>query len=121
MPTLIQLSDCQRYLTVYQSGPLSVAEIKQARLDSAGFYNNCDRALVDYREADLSPLNLLELDNLAMEFKQDLPSCRRMAIVRTIGSDDNYYEHLTNVCTIGGVDTRVFESPSQALDWLLRD
>ncbi|WP_421869955.1 hypothetical protein [Motiliproteus sp.] len=121
MPTLIQLSDCHRYLTVYQSGPLSVAEIKQARIDSAGFYSDCDRVLVDYRKADLSPLTLLELDNLAMEFKQDLPHCRQMAIVRTLGSDDSYYAHLANVCTIGDVETRVFESSGQALDWLLMD
>lgn len=121
MATQIELSEDGRYVLVTQTGPLSPADIKQARIDSLSLYANCDRALVDYRLADLKGIRLLDLDTLSLEFKRDVPKCLRMAIVRPRGVDEKSYAHLANVCTINDVKTLLFEDMERARIWLIDD
>lgn len=108
------------YVLVTQVGPVTIAHIKSARADSLPLYDNGDRALVDFRLADLSGLSVLDLDNLGIEFRQDVPKCKRMAIVRIPKVDDSDYTHLANTHSICGVNTQLFEHMDAARTWLLK-
>ncbi|MCW8883742.1 MAG: hypothetical protein OQK12_00640 [Motiliproteus sp.] len=121
MSTTIELNKENGYLIVTQTGQLDPQQIKEARETSLPMFQYCDRALVDYRKADLSGLRLIDLDDLSAEFHQDVPDCKKMAIIRTQGIDDDYYAHLRNVCSIKGVETELFTSEERAEEWLLLD
>ncbi len=121
MTTQVTMAEGGRYVEVVQVGKLSKREIKGAREDSLPFFDCRDRALVDYRQADLSGLSLLDLDILAADFKHDVPKCQRMAIIRRIEKDESLYCHLRNVCVINGVITQLFTDVSAARLWLLKD
>ncbi|MEH6823630.1 MAG: hypothetical protein V7629_06965 [Motiliproteus sp.] len=117
--TQIKVSEDGRYVIVTQSGPLSPADIKHARAESLPLYSHCDRALVDYRLVDLSDLRLVDLSTLAAEFKQDVPKCLRLAVVKTAGTDDSNFTYLMNECCVNGVKTCVFDEMEAAKNWLL--
>lgn len=119
MTTQVKLSEDGRYILVTQDGPVSISHIKTARADSLPLYNSCDRALVDFRRADISNLTLVELDNLGTGFRQDVPKCMRMAIVTAAEFDRRRYSHLANVHTLYGVRTEIFEDMEAAKAWLL--
>ncbi len=116
--TQVNLSADGRYIKVTQSGLLRPADIKKARATSLPLYDKCDAVLVDYRAVDLSGLSFIDLDNLAAELKQDVPKCRRMALVGKEGISEKYYAHLVNVCCLKGVDTRLFRELAPAENWL---
>ncbi|WP_426416928.1 hypothetical protein [Aestuariirhabdus sp. LZHN29] len=120
MPTHLKLSNDQSYVLVVQTGPLRAEEIYQARAESLPLYQQCEKALVDYRLADISSIPFLEIDTLAAEFRNDVPKCKRMAIVRTQGKDEAHYIHLQKVCVIRGVDTQIFDTLTDAQNWLAK-
>ena len=89
-----------KYRLIRQCGGLDSATIKQARQLTEPLYHTeqLDRALVDYRQADLSLLSLLDLDSLAREFHRDLPQCRYMTLLHTTGIDTQLNHIKTFAC-----------------------
>jgi hypothetical protein len=121
MPTQIELSEDGRYILVTQHGPVVVTQIKAARVDSLPLYQNeCDRALVDFRLADMSNLKLIEIDDMGISVKQEVPKCARIAIVRVLGADDSRYVHLANAHKIDEIETELFDDMETAKTWLLK-
>lgn len=122
MPTQVELSEDGRYVLVTQDGPILVSEIKAARADSRPLYmKDCDRALVDCRLATISHLTFLDIDNLGISFKQDVPNCIRMAIVRASKVDFDRFTHLANTHYLSGIEVELFETMETAKTWLLED
>ncbi|WP_210396805.1 hypothetical protein [Motiliproteus sediminis] len=115
------LADCD-CLLICQRGELSPETIKSARQQSRPFYTQhaIHKALVDYRQADLTRLRLIELDTLAQEFRNDLPDCHTMAIVFTASADITSYQHIKNVCEIHRVTTEIFDDFDAARRWIAR-
>lgn len=121
MAAQVALSEDGRYVLVTQTGPVISAHIKDSRAEALPLFIDCDRALVDFRLADLSHLNVLELDDLGAEFRQDVPRCIRMALVRAPGIGTRAYTHLVNVHCIYGIQTQLFEDMDVAKAWLLSE
>ncbi|MEH6628175.1 MAG: hypothetical protein V7739_17160 [Motiliproteus sp.] len=120
MPTTVELSDDGDYVLVTQQGPVEIAQIKAARSDSLPLYfGSCDRALVDFQLADIGHLRLIDLDDLGISFKRDVPKCKRIAIVIPPKTDESRYAHLANAHTICGVETALFGDMEEARAWLL--
>ncbi|MFT5720871.1 MAG: hypothetical protein ACI9W6_001171 [Motiliproteus sp.] len=115
----VELSEDGRYVLVTQQGLVSMAKINATRIKSRPFYKYCDRTLIDFRQADISPLNFMEIDDLGASFKKALPCCIKAAFVRTPGPEDRIYAHLANTYSISGVDTELFETLAAAREWLL--
>lgn len=107
-------------LLIRQQGPLCAKAIKSARQRSEPLYSqHCiNKALVDYRQADLSRLSLIELDTLAQEFRTDLPECQAMAIVYNGDGSGKQYQHIKNVCEVYAVTTEIFTDYEAAQAWL---
>lgn len=120
--TEIRVNSDPGYLLVRLSGVLSTPVIKAARLQTRPTYRleKIDRALVDYRQADLHRLSLMELDTLASDFAKDLPDCRFMALLHAPDSDMTRLSHIKNVCLLGGVLTELFDNIAQAESWLIQ-
>ncbi len=118
--TEIRANHNQRYLLLRHSGALTTAAIKASRQQTQPIYQleKINRVLVDYRQADLRPLSLLELDNLASDFAKDLPDCRFMALIHAPDSDITRLSHIKNVCFLGGVLTELFDNIALAENWL---
>jgi len=121
MATNVELSEDGYYVLVTQHGPVIISQIKTARADSLALYDNCDRALVDFRQAEISHLKLIELDNLGIEFKKDVPKCMKIALVKPPDQDDMRYNHLVNMYKIHGVKSELFECFDTAKQWLFKD
>lgn len=120
MPTHVELSKDGGYVLVTQQGPVEIAEIKAARSASLPLYfDTIDCALVDFRQATIEHLKIIDLDNLGISFKRDVPQCRRMAIVIPPQASERHYDHLANAHIICGVETVLFQSMEAARDWLL--
>ena len=122
MTMTVELSDDGRYVRVTQQGAVEIAQIKAARSDSLPLYfGSCDRALVDFRLAEIGHLGLIDLDNLGISFKRDVPKCKRMAIVIPANTDQwqGRYTHLANAHIICGVKTALFCDMDEATAWLL--
>ncbi|MFT5721236.1 MAG: hypothetical protein ACI9W6_001549 [Motiliproteus sp.] len=63
---------------------------------------------MDFQLVDVNGLRLLDIDNLGISFKREVPKCLRVAIVRVPGIGDLRYAHLTNLYNIDGVETALF-------------
>lgn len=120
MPTQVELSKDGRYVLVTQQGPVEIAEIKAARSESLPLYfDTIDCALVDFRQASIEHLRIIDLDDLGISFKRDVPKCRRMAIVTPPNASEGHYVHLANAHIICGVETVLFKCMDEARNWLL--
>lgn len=121
MATEVNLSADSRYVLVTHTGALLTADMVHARSKSLPLYDGCDRTLVDFRSANLSRISVLELDDLGRSFRQEVPGCRRMAIVSGLKTGTFFYTHLVNLLKINGVAAEMFIDISVAKAWLLNE
>ncbi|MFT5720872.1 MAG: hypothetical protein ACI9W6_001172 [Motiliproteus sp.] len=117
--TEVTVSDDRRYVLMTVTGAVSSAEIKVALDESRPLYNYSDRLLVDCRQADISPLGFIELDDLGASFNKAVPGCKKMAFVIAQGADNRAYAHLANIHCIYGVEAEIFDTMAATQDWLL--
>ena len=122
MDTSISIDPYRRFIRVRQIGALTPESVMAAREASTPMFNpiDLDRVLVDYRQADLSLLSLLEIDALGMKLKDDVPLLQKMALIYAPSAQDHLYRHIENICSLSGVETRIFTSERAATDWLLK-
>ncbi|MFT6915253.1 MAG: hypothetical protein ACJAWL_001556 [Motiliproteus sp.] len=119
MSSEVRLSEDGRYVYVTHQGRVSIVDIKAAKTEARPLFNHCDRMLVDYRQAKLSHIKIIEIDNLGLSFKNSVPLCEKVAFVRAPAADDRVYSHLINICCVCGVETELFETLPAARNWLL--
>jgi hypothetical protein len=120
MPMSVELSDCGHYVQTVLQGPIDIALIKAARTESLPlFFGTCDRALVDFRLAETGHISFIDVDDLCISFKEDVPRCNRMVMVISPDADKRRYAYLANAHCIAGVETDFFENMGDARAWLL--
>lgn len=107
------------YVLIEHLGTLQATNPTPTTEASNRHYGGCHLALVDFRQADLSLVRLIDVDNIASCLKKVSPQLTRVAIVRQKGDFSDYFQHAMNLYHIQGVEAALFEEVETAKVWLL--
>lgn len=74
----------------------------------------------DCREVSFEGAGVLEVDTLAKDLKDDIPTCKWLAVIAQPDTS-GIFPHFVNVCACYGIEVRFFTEPEPAEIWLCRD
>lgn len=121
MPTSLKVFPEERYVEVIHRGPLTLAELEDARVRSAELLSEwgLSRLLVDGRDADISALTGIEAFEFSASHVSVLPSIATLRIA--IVTRQEHVEEARFAETVArnrAVNVRVFQDREEACRWL---
>lgn len=112
----------KEYLHIIRPASTRLTEIKVSRQrhDDLINWSAIKLMLSDCREVNFEAASILDVDTLAAELKDDLPNCKRIAVIAQ-SYPSRIFTHFENICGCLDIEVRFFSELKPAEMWLCED
>jgi hypothetical protein len=84
-------------------------------------WDESEYIMADYRDVNFEGFGLIDIDTLAIHLNDDLPSCKRIAVICQSSMIKSLFNHFENLCSCYGIEAQLFATPEPATTWLCNE
>ena len=119
----ITLNKTKKYLHIIRSGDFNLDEIRTSKHEIEPLLHSeaIEHIMADYRDVNFEGIRLIDIDTLAMYLNDDLPSCKKIAVICQSSMIKSLFEHFENLCSCFGIEAHLFSTPEPAATWLCNE
>ena len=113
----------KKHLHIIRSGDFNLDELRASKHEIEPLLHReaIEHIMADYRDVNFEGIRLIDIDSLAMYLNDDLPSCKRIAVICQSSMIKSLFQHFENICYCYGIEAQLFNTTEPAETWLCNE